>query len=238
MYTQAEYDYNRGNSLIDDSPGTDRNAEPELRQHFDAENTVSAHPILDHIKDIWPQLIFDHEDVLLGGADNPLIYHNQNNPHFIYISEKENLEQLQAYYKSVKQDILDKVTNGTLEPDKLEKFTRNGVLDIEVRPIPRGSNGALAIPYDEHGLLHIPKRGVSPGLERFPKGILFNWDTSFMIRALVQTDMVDLAKDLTDVMLYEIEHYGGIPNANATFSLSDDPDMPRCQPLSSPRKFL
>lgn len=187
-------------------------------------------PIYEHIHKIWPKLTFDHEDLLLGGADNPLIYHKDDNPFFVYISDKESIDDIQSFYQSVRAGILEKVNNQTLPADKLEKFKQNGILDIKVRHIPRGENGELAIPYDEHGLLHIPKRAISPGLERFPKGIVFNWDTAFMIRALVQDGMVDLAKDLTDVMLYEIEHYGGILNANATFCLTDTPNGPRCQP--------
>ena len=226
--------------MFNEAPATGSSSEPKLKEHFDVETSdpLSGHPIFDHIKQIWPQLIFDHEDLLLGGADNPLICHKDKNPYFIYVSDKEDPAEIQAYYQSVKQGILDKVSKGLLSPDKLEKYNQNGVLDIEVRPIPRAKDGTLAIPHDEHGLLHIPGRGVSPGLERFPKGILFNWDTAFIIRALVQTDRVDLAKDLTDVMLYEIEHYGGIPNANATFSLSDDPDVPRCQPPFIASKVL
>lgn len=199
---------------------------------------VGDHSIHDHIRQLWPKLIFDHEDLFLGGAKNPLIYHEEGAPYYIYISEKENLAEIKAYYQNVRQGLITQIDDGSLPADKFEAYQKNGILDLQIKYIPRADDGALAIPHNEHGLLHIPERGVSPGLERFPKGILFNWDTAFMIRAMLQTGMIDLAKDLTDVMLYEIDHYGGVPNANATFSLSDDPEIPRCQPPFIASKVL
>lgn len=229
-------------NLRKDILGDTTPAEHNLTEEFGEESVDPrrSHPVFEHIRNVWPKLIFDHEDVLLGGARNPLIYHDEQKPYFIYVSDKEDIEDIKAYYETVKQGIIDKVSAGTLPAAKHDKFIENGILDIEVRRIPRDENGELAIPYDEHGLLHTEKykRAISPGLERFPKGIIFNWDTAFIIRGLVQDGYVDLAKELTEVMLYEIEHYNGIPNANATFCLTDNQDEPRCQPPFIASKVL
>ncbi|MFP4314422.1 MAG: trehalase family glycosidase [Alphaproteobacteria bacterium] len=223
-------------------------AEQNLKKEFGEESVDPrrSHPVFQHIRDVWPKLIFDHEDLLLGGAANPLIYHEKpedgksEKPFFIYISDKEDVQDITNYYAEVKEGILKKIEDGTLPEEKLKKYNENGILNIEVRRIPRDENGNLTIPYDEHGLLHTEKykRAISPGLERFPKGIIFNWDTAFIIRGLVQDGYVDLAKELTEVMLYEIEHYNGILNANATFCLTDNPKEPRCQPPFIASKVL
>ena len=182
---------------------------------MDHQEILRAHPIYDHIHRIWPQLTFTHDDLFLGGANNPLHAHRDGDPYYIYISDKEDLEDMRAFYAKVKERVLQRIRNGEIT-DK----TEDEVLDIEVRYIPKDKDGKRYISYYEHGILHIPERGVSPGLDRFLKGIFFYWDTTFMIRGMIQDGMADLAKDMLDNLLYEIDHYNGPLNANSTFCLS------------------
>ena len=161
----------------------------------------------DYIHEMWEVLSFDHEDLFLGGARDTLLPHDPNEAHYVYVSEKENLAEVQDYYLQVRATVIDKIRNG-----EIEGYAEGDVLDIEIKQLP----------HDKPGILHIPKRGLSPGIDRYSKGTFYNWDSAFMIRGLVQDGMVDLAKDMVDNLLYEIEHYDGPLNANSTFCRSKD----------------
>src|SRR5437016_4100050 len=64
------------------------------------------------------------------------------------------------------------------------------------------------------GLLYLPNPYVVPG-GRFNE--MYGWDSYFIIRGLVQDNMLELAGDMIDNFFFEIEHYGAILNANRTY---------------------
>jgi len=64
------------------------------------------------------------------------------------------------------------------------------------------------------GLLYLPNKYVVPG-GRFYE--MYGWDSYFIILGLIQDSRVDLAKAMVENFSYEIEHYGGILNANPTY---------------------
>jgi len=64
------------------------------------------------------------------------------------------------------------------------------------------------------GLLYLPNKYVVPG-GRFNE--MYGWDSYFIILGLIQDGRVDLAKGMVENFFYEIEHYGGILNANRTY---------------------
>ena len=174
----------------------------------EAEAFVGPRPnIDDYIHNTWEALSFDPEDLFLGGARDTLLPHNPDEPCIVYISEKENLEKIQQYYAKTRQRVIEKIRNG-----EIAGFEESDVLNIEIK----------RLPHDKPGILHIPKRGISPGLDRYSKGTFYNWDSAFMIRGLIQDGRADLAKDMIDNLLYEIDHYDGPMNANSTFCLSKD----------------
>ncbi|MCD8570136.1 MAG: hypothetical protein LRY76_01110 [Alphaproteobacteria bacterium] len=173
--------------------------------------TLKSHRIYEHIHATWPKLTFTHEDLFLGGAHVPILPHKQGTPYYIYISDKEDLDLITAYYADIRDGLIAKGH----KPEEL--------LPIEIRMLPRNK----IIPFDEHGILHIPRRAVSPGLNRYTPGTLYYWDTAFMIRGMVQDGMADLALDMLENLLYQAEHYGGPLNANSTVFLSHD--KPRSQ---------
>lgn len=183
----------------------------------DARAFLKAHPLYAYIHDMWPQLTFTHEDLFLGGARNPILPHDDSKPFYVYISDKEDLKAVQDYYAETKANVIKKIQAGELGPIQPE-----ALLDIEIRTIPRDADGKPNIPFDEHGILHIPHKAVSPGIERYTKGSMYNWDSAFIIRGMVQDGMCDLAKDMLDNLLYQIEHYDGPLNANSTFCIGDD----------------
>lgn len=191
------------------------------------QTTSKQEDIRDHIHHMWNALSFDHEDLFLGGARNPLLPHRAGDPYYIYISDKEDLTSMREYYAAVRENLLNKLHTG-----ERKDFKEEDLLNIEVRHFPRDKDGRINIPPHEHGVLHIPARGISPGLDRYSKGTFYNWDSAFMIRGLIQDDKADLAKDMLDNLLYEIEHYNGPMNANSTFCLSINSDGELDKPRS------
>jgi len=70
---------------------------------------------------------------------------------------------------------------------------------------------------DPAGLLYLENRYVVPG-GRFNE--MYGWDSYFIIRGLVRDGRVDLAKGMIENFFFEIEHYGGVLNANRTYYLT------------------
>jgi alpha,alpha-trehalase len=77
--------------------------------------------------------------------------------------------------------------------------------DIEV--------GAIKV----HGLLYLPNPYVVPG-GMFNE--MYGWDSYFIIRGLVEDGRLDLARDIVNNFFFEIDHYGGVLNANRTYYLT------------------
>ena len=68
-----------------------------------------------------------------------------------------------------------------------------------------------------HGLLYVPKPYVVPG-GMFNE--MYGWDSFFIGLGLAHAGRHSMVRNLTDNLLYEIDHYGHVLNANRTFSLS------------------
>ena len=67
------------------------------------------------------------------------------------------------------------------------------------------------------GLLYLPDPYVVPG-GRFNE--MYGWDSYFIILGLEADHHEALAKGIVDNFLFEIEHYGGVLNANRTYYLT------------------
>ena len=67
------------------------------------------------------------------------------------------------------------------------------------------------------GLLYLPHPYVVPG-GRFNE--MYGWDSYFIILGLLQSGHTDLARDMVENFFFEIEHYGGLLNANRTYYLT------------------
>ncbi len=67
-----------------------------------------------------------------------------------------------------------------------------------------------------HGLLYLPNPYVVPG-GQFNE--MYGWDSYFIIRGLLGADRRDVAKGIVENFFYEIQHYGGVLNANRTYYL-------------------
>ena len=49
---------------------------------------------------------------------------------------------------------------------------------------------------------------------------LYCWDSYFIVLGLLQDRRNDLARGMADNLLYEVQYYGKIPNANRTYYLT------------------
>ncbi|CAM5231784.1 trehalase family glycosidase [Rhodanobacter lindaniclasticus] len=67
------------------------------------------------------------------------------------------------------------------------------------------------------GLLYLPRAYVVPG-GQFNE--MYGWDSYFIQLGLLADGRVALARDMTDNMLFEVAHYGGVLNANRTYYLT------------------
>ncbi len=67
------------------------------------------------------------------------------------------------------------------------------------------------------GLLYLPNAYVVPG-GRFNE--MYGWDSFFILLGLESDHHEALAKGIVDNFLFEVEHYGGVLNANRTYYLT------------------
>jgi Trehalase len=67
------------------------------------------------------------------------------------------------------------------------------------------------------GLLYLEKPYVVPG-GRFNE--MYGWDSYFIVRGLIRSGNIDLARNMVENFFFEIGHYGGVLNANRTYYLT------------------
>jgi len=90
---------------------------------------------------------------------------------------------------------------------------------IRVANLPANRNalsGEQAVQIRDHGLLYLENPYVVPG-GQFNE--MYGWDSYFIIRGLLRNGRTDLARGMVENFFYEIEHYGGVLNANRTYYL-------------------
>ena len=110
----------------------------------------------------------------------------------VYVSQKEDLKQVEQKLRAqMSQESFSKIELRRL-PDDLR----------EIR---------------EQGLLYLPYTYVVPG-GRFNE--MYGWDSYFIQVGLLQDGEVELAKNMIDNFLYQIENYGKVLNANRTYYLT------------------
>jgi alpha,alpha-trehalase len=88
--------------------------------------------------------------------------------------------------------------------------------DIRVARLPAKVSEAVVSTVSPHGLLYLENPYVVPG-GQFNE--MYGWDSYFIIRGLLRDNRLDLAKGMVENFFYEIQHYGGVLNANRTYYL-------------------
>ena len=104
------------------------------------------------------------------------------------------------------------------EPSTVQTLTdkcsvRVEPLPVEIQHLGRITTGNI----DPPGLLYLPNQYVVPG-GRFNE--MYGWDSYFIVRGLLQSGRVELARGMVDNFFFEIEHYGAMLNANRTYYLT------------------
>jgi alpha,alpha-trehalase len=91
---------------------------------------------------------------------------------------------------------------------------------VEVKTLPTwfhrlGDLGSQVL--DPPGLLYLEQPYVVPG-GRFNE--MYGWDSYFILVGLLRDHRLDLAQNMVDNFLFEVEHYGAVLNANRTYYLT------------------
>ena len=144
-----------------------------------------------YIKSAWATLTRSNRD-LPEAARDPKLHLPAGQPFPVYVSAKEDRARLERELEA------------RLGP---ERFAR-----IELRVLP-----ADVATIREHGLLYLPRPYVVPG-GRFNE--MYGWDSYFIQVGLLRDGEWELARDMAENFLYEVEHYSTVLNANRTYYLS------------------
>jgi len=107
---------------------------------------------------------------------------------------------------------------GYSEPPALQKLAQECEVHIEHLPIVIHHLGEIdTTKIQPHGLLYLENKYVVPG-GRFNE--MYGWDSYFIIRGLLRSGRIELARGMVDNLFFEIEHYGAMLNANRTYYLT------------------
>ncbi len=103
-------------------------------------------------------------------------------------------------------------------PPAVQKMTAECNIRVEHLPVAIHRLGEIDTgKIQPHGLLYLPDKYVVPG-GRFNE--MYGWDSYFIIRGLLRAGRVELARDMVNNFLFEIENYGAMLNANRTYYLT------------------
>jgi alpha,alpha-trehalase len=152
---------------------------------------ASPQPILAYIDQTWATLTRSNKDLAKAAVD-PKFKPDSDGKWAVYIPSSE---------------ALDKVTS-KVQAD----MTPADFKTIALRVLPERLDAL-----QEQGLLYLPFPYVVPG-GRFNE--MYGWDSYFIQLGLLRDNKLDLARDMADNFLYEVQHYGKVLNANRTYYLT------------------
>ena len=144
-----------------------------------------------YIKDSWQTLMRSNAR-LADAAVDPKFRATTGSRWPVYLSRKENLKQVEETLRAQMPQ---------------ESFSK-----IELRQLPDDPSEIR-----EQGLLYLPYPYVVPG-GRFNE--MYGWDSYFIQVGLLRDGEIELAKNMADNFLYQIENYGKVLNANRTYYLT------------------
>jgi alpha,alpha-trehalase len=103
-------------------------------------------------------------------------------------------------------------------PPAVQALQRNCTVRVEHLPVTierlgQVDGGKIRPP----GLLYLENPYVVPG-GRFNE--MYGWDSYFILRGLLRQGKLDLARGMVENFFFEIDHYGGVLNANRTYYLT------------------
>jgi alpha,alpha-trehalase len=151
-------------------------------------------PVLKYIKAQWGNLLITNRQ-LLDVMKDPKVKLAPGSAGTLYISEQEDPRHI---YQELRH---------SLPPQDLNR--------IQIRTLPPA--GPARNDLNPPGLLYVPHPYVVPG-GRFKE--MYGWDSYFIQLGLLKDKQLGTAKDMTDNLLYEINNYGTILNANRSYFLT------------------
>jgi alpha,alpha-trehalase len=104
------------------------------------------------------------------------------------------------------------------EPAAVQKLAADCKVRVEHLPTEIHRLGEIdTTKIQPEGLLYLENKYVVPG-GRFNE--MYGWDSYFIVRGLLDSGRIDLARGMIDNFFFEIEHYGAVLNANRTYYLT------------------
>lgn len=153
-------------------------------------STEQIQAVKDYIKETWKTL-YRSPKHLLQAVQDTKIDHPHGTPWLLYISPQEDKSKIEQHLQSL------------LSVEEWEQINLQ-VLPVEVEHI------------ENHGLLYLPHPYVVPG-GRFNE--MYGWDSYFIVLGLLHDGQVELAIQMVEQLVYEIQYYGTILNANRSYML-------------------
>lgn len=143
-----------------------------------------------YIKQSWQTLARSNAKLAVAAVDPKFKSNRDRWP--VYISQSENIDAVTSSLRSA--------------------LSQSDFAHIEIRQLPNNLSEIK-----EPGLLYLPRPYVVPG-GRFNE--MYGWDSYFIQVGLLRDDEIELAKDVIENFLYQVDHYGKILNANRTYFLT------------------
>jgi alpha,alpha-trehalase len=164
---------------------------PSSESAADRASTKQLQAIQTYIKQSWHTLTRSFAQ-LAKAAPDPKFKVPADGRWPVYVSRRENIKRIEDALRA--------------------QMPAADFAQIQLRQLPENP-----LDVKEHGLLYLPYPYVVPG-GRFNE--MYGWDSYFTQVGLVRDGEMELAKNMTDNFLYQIDHYGKILNANRTYYLS------------------
>jgi alpha,alpha-trehalase len=157
----------------------------------DRATSAQLQAIRNYIKQSWRTLQRSNAK-LADAAVDPKFKTSAGSRWPVYVSRREDFKAVEAKLR--------------------QEMPAADVAKIELRRLPDDLGDIK-----QHGLLYLPNPYVVPG-GRFNE--MYGWDSYFIQVGLLRDGEIELAKDMIDNFLYQIDNYGKILNANRTYYLT------------------
>jgi len=145
-----------------------------------------------YVKQSWHTLKRSNKELARAAVDPKFTREHAGKRAIVYLARDENRARVEAELR--------------------RQMTAQDFASIELRVLPEDHTQIK-----EQGLLYLPHPYVVPG-GRFNE--MYGWDSYFIQVGLLRDNEIELAKNVIDNHLYQIEHYGAVLNANRTYFLS------------------
>jgi alpha,alpha-trehalase len=153
-------------------------------------DTARVNTVKEYINKTWLSLTRSNQHILIS-LNDPKLPEIYNEKRILYIAKNEELSKIKKQLS--------------------EFLTKDELHTIHIKYLP-----AAYAHLKWHGLLYLPYPYIVPG-GRFNE--MYGWDSNFIVMGILNDGYLELARNIIDNTLYQIEHYGKILNANRSYYL-------------------